>query len=355
MNPLEDALLYPWGQDLPDPGSARTVAPGVGWVRMGLPFALDHINLWLMQDSWEGRSGWTVVDTCVDQAQSRSQWTQLIETSMQGLPVLRVVATHMHPDHLGLAHWLEERFGAPLWISMSDFLMARLAVNQADSFGGQATADFFERHGMTDPQVLAAVVARKNHYASLVPQVPTHYHRLQDGQVLTIGGRAWRCISGYGHSPEHMALYCEDPALERPVLISGDMVLPRISTNISVYETEPDGNPLQLFLDSLDKFLPLPPETLVLPSHGRPFVGLHERIGQLRQHHADRLDEVVQACRGQAQSAADVVPVMFKRKLDVHQTTFALGESMAHLNLLWHAGHLQRRRDERGVLRFATA
>jgi glyoxylase-like metal-dependent hydrolase (beta-lactamase superfamily II) len=353
MNPLEDALLYPWGQDLPTPGSTKTVAPGVGWVRMGLPFALDHINLWLLGDTLDGRAGWTVVDTCVDRAESREQWAQLMETSMQGLPVLRVVATHMHPDHLGLAHWLGERFGAPLWISMSDFLMARLAVNQEDSFGGQATAEFFARHGMTDPQVLAAVVARKNHYASLVPRVPGHYRRLQDGQVLTIGGMSWRCISGYGHSPEHMALYCEDSRLERPVLISGDMVLPRISTNISVYETEPDGNPLQLFLDSLGKFLHLPAQTLVLPSHGRPFVGLHERVGQLRQHHQDRLDEVMQACGRQAQSATDVVKVMFKRSLDLHQITFALGESMAHLNLLWHAGRLQRHTDDQGVFRFA--
>ncbi len=355
MNHQEDALQYPWGQDLPAPGDARGVAPGVSWVRMGLPFALDHINLWLLEDTLDGRQGWTVVDTCVDRAESRTQWEQLIDRAMHGLPVLRVVATHMHPDHLGLAHWLGERFGAPLWISMSDYLLARLAVNQQDSFGGQATADFFARHGMTDPQVLAAVVARKNHYASLVPEVPGHYHRLQDGQVLTIAGRAWRCISGYGHSPEHMALYCEDPQLERPVLISGDMVLPRISTNISVYETEPDGNPLQLFLDSLDKFLHLPAQTLVLPSHGRPFVGLHERVRQLQQHHQERLDEVVQACRHQAQSAADVVQVMFKRSLDLHQTTFALGESMAHLNLLWHAGRLQRKTDPQGTFRFAAA
>jgi glyoxylase-like metal-dependent hydrolase (beta-lactamase superfamily II) len=355
MNAQEDALQYPWGQELPAPGHTLTVSPGVRWARMSLPFALDHINLWLLEDTLGERAGWTVVDTCVDRPESRSQWAELMRSSMRELPVLRVVATHMHPDHLGLAHWLGQRFDAPLWISMSDFLLARLAVKQDDSFGGQATADFFARHGMTDPQVLAAVVSRRNHYASLVPQVPAHYNRLQDGQMLTIGGRQWRCISGYGHSPEHMALYCESPDLERPVLISGDMVLPRISTNISVYETEPDGNPLQLFLDSLGKFLHLPAHTLVLPSHGRPFVGLHERVRQLRQHHQDRLDEVMQACGQQAQSAADVVQVMFKRRLDVHQTTFALGESMAHLNLLWHAGRVRRQADTRGILRFATA
>lgn len=354
MNAQEDALHYPWGQALPAPGRVLELAPGVSWVRMGLPFALDHINLWMLREEIAGRAGWSVVDTCVDRAESRSQWDEVIETSMQGLPVLRVLVTHMHPDHLGLAHWLSDRFGAPLWISTSDYLMARLAVHQQDSYGGQATAEFFSRHGMRDPHVLAAVVGRKDHYARMVPRVPAQYNRLQDGQTLEIGRRLWRCISGYGHSPEHMALYCEDPDLKQPLLISGDMVLPRISTNISVYESEPEGNPLQLFLDSLGKFLSLPAQTLVLPSHGKPFVGLHERVRQLQQHHRDRLDEVMQACGKRAQSASDVVGVIFKRSLDVHQTPFALGESMAHLHLLWHAGRLNRRIDDDGVLRFAS-
>jgi glyoxylase-like metal-dependent hydrolase (beta-lactamase superfamily II) len=354
MNTLEAALHYPAGAQLPEPGRALPLAPGLAWLRMGLPFALDHINLWLLSDDLNGQAGWSVVDTCVDRQEARAQWEQLIDHELQGLPIVRVLATHMHPDHLGLAHWLCERFSAPLWISMSDYLMARLAVNRQDSFGGQATAEFFARHGMRHPQVLQEVVARENYYAQMVPRVPAQYHRMQDGQALSIGGRTWRCLSGYGHSPEHMALYSQDPGLGRPVLISGDMVLPRISTNISVYETEPDGNPLQLFLDSLKKFLPLPEDTLVLPSHGRPFVGLHERIRQLQAHHEERLAEVMHACHAQARCAADIVPVMFKRELDLHQTTFALGESIAHLNLLWHAGQLRREVDAQGVLRFCA-
>lgn len=355
MNTLEDALHYPWGTVLPATGASVEIAPGVRWLRMGLPFALDHINLWLLRDEVDGRRGWSAVDTCVDRAQSRAQWEQVIAGEMGGLPIVRVLATHMHPDHLGLAHWLCERFDARLWISMSDYLMAQLAVNRQDSFGGQATADFFACHGVLDAQVLATVVERKDYYARMVPAVPSHYRRLQDGQRLTIGARPWRCISGYGHSPEHMALFCDDASLPQPVLISGDMVLPRISTNISVYETEPEGNPLQLFLDSLKKFLTLPEQTLVLPSHGRPFTGLHERVRQLQVHHQDRLDEVLRACREKPQCAAEIVGVMFKRTLDVHQTTFALGESMAHLNLLWHQGQLSREVDASGVLRFSAA
>ena len=355
MNSLENALHYPWGEEMPAAGSALQLAPGVVWLRMGLPFVLNHINLWLLRDDIDGRQGWAAVDTCVDNPQARAQWEQVIASEMQGLPLLRVIATHMHPDHLGLAHWLCDRFSAPLWISTGDFLTARLAVLQNDSFGGQAAADFFAHHGMDNGQVIGTVLDRKDHYAKLVPKLPEQYRRLQDGQLLSIGGRNWRCISGFGHSPEHMALFCEDPSLPQPVLISGDMVLPRISTNVSLFVTEPDGNPLQLFLDSLDKFLPLPQNTLVLPSHGKPFVGLHERIAQLRQHHQERLAEVLQACRGQARCAAEIVPVMFKRELDAHQTTFALGESMAHLNLLWHQGELRREVDARGVMHFEAA
>ena len=355
MNTLEDALHYPWGTALPVTGASVEIAPGVRWLRMGLPFALDHINLWLLRDEVDGRRGWSAVDTCVDRPQSRAQWEQVIAGEMGGLPIVRLLATHMHPDHLGLAHWLCERFDARLWISMSDYLMAQLAANQQDSLGGQATADFFARHGVLDAQVLATVVERKDYYARMVPAVPAHYRRLQDGQRLTIGARPWRCISGYGHSPEHMALFCDDASLPQPLLISGDMVLPRISTNVSVYETEPEGNPLQLFLDSLKKFLALPEQTLVLPSHGRPFTGLHERVRQLQVHHQDRLDEVLRACLEKPQCAAEIVGVMFKRTLDVHQTTFALGESMAHLNLLWHQGQLRREVDASGVLRFSAA
>ena len=354
MNLQEQALTYPL-DDVPAWGRSLELAPGVRWLRMSLPFALDHIHLWLLRDEMDGRAGWTVVDCCVDRPEAREQWEAVMAQELQGLPVLRVLATHMHPDHLGLAHWLCARFEAPLWISLGDYQTARLGAARQDSFGGTATARFVAMHGVSDQAVLDEVSARSSYYASMVPQVPGQYTRLLDGQVLNIGGRRWRCISGYGHSPEHMALYCDDAALAQPILISGDMVLPRISTNISVHQTEPEGNPLQLFLDSLAKFNALPSSTLVLPSHGRPFVGLHERMAQLRSHHADRLAEVAQACGERAHCAAEIVPMMFKRTLDVHQTTFAVGEALAHLHLLWQQGRLRRGLGSDGVLRFRTA
>lgn len=356
MNLLERELQYPLGDALPAPGGSIELAPGVRWIRMALPFALDHINLWLLRDRLDGREGWTVVDCCIDRPESRAQWEQVFAGELEGLPVLRVIVTHMHPDHIGLAHWLCERWSTQehecrMWISATDYHTARLASQSTTAFGGEGAARFFASHGLTDPEALAQIRGRANYFPSLVPALPPRYRRLQDGDLLAIGGRSWRCISGYGHAPEHIALYCEDV----DVLVSGDMVLPRISTNVSVYEMEPEANSLALFLASIDKYRPLAQDTLVLPSHGKPFRGLHARIRQLHEHHRERLDEVMAASRERAVSAADVLPVLFKRKLDLHQTTFAMGESVAHLHALWHAGKLRRQAEPDGVWRFAPA
>ncbi len=350
MNPLEARLHYPLADHLPAPGASTEVAPGVRWVRMALPFALDHINLWLLRDHFDGRDGWTVVDCCIDRPESRAQWEQVFESQLDGLPIVRVLVTHMHPDHIGLAHWLCERWQAPLWISGTDYAMARIGTQTTTGFGGDGAARFFASHGLTDPAALEQVRARKGYYPGLVPALPVSHRRLLDGMVVRVGEHGWRCIVGYGHAPEHMALHCG--ALG--VLISGDMVLPRISTNVSVYENEPEADSLTLFLDSLDRYQPLPADTLVLPSHGKPFTGLHERLQQLRDHHRERLDEVMAACAEQPRSAHDVLPVLFKRPLDLHQTTFAMGESVAHLHRLWHGGQLQRTRDNDGVYRFTA-
>ena len=351
-------LTYPLGDQLPDTGSAIEVAPGIFWLRMGLPFALNHINLWLLRDRLPHptqanvvQEGWTVLDCGIDNPATRAAWLQIEQQALQGLPVLRVLVTHMHPDHMGLAHWLCERWQAPLWMSTSEYQSALLACSGQSNFGGDATVAFFTAHGWCQPDELAQVQARVGYYASMVPRIPGTYVRLMAGDQVRIGERNWQCISGYGHSPEHMALHDAHSQL----LISGDMLLPSISTNVSVYAMEPDSNPLQLFLDSLGDMAHLPDETLVLPSHGRPFQGAATRIAHLQTHHDERLSELREACRQQALSAHDVLPLIFKRTLDVHQTTFAIGEAIAHLNLLWLAGHLVRHRDAQGTYRFSTA
>ena len=355
MNELENQLHYPWGDELPAAGRALELAPGVKWLRMGLPFALNHINLWLLRDELDGRQGWSVVDCCISKEESKAQWESVFANELDGLPILRVIVTHMHPDHIGLASWLCERWQAPLWISSTDYNAARMACLSTTGFGGEAAARFFAAHGLSDPQDLEKIRARMGYYPSMVPAVPPSYRRMMDGDLIAIGSGAqrthWRCISGYGHAPEHIALYCA----QTKMLISGDMVLPRISTNVSVYDIEPESNPLKLFLTSLERYRALDPDTLTLPSHGKPFRGLHTRLDQLAQHHRDRLAEVLQACSERPHSAADMLMVLFKRALDLHQTTFAMGESVAHLHALWFEGRLQRSLDGDGVYRFAHA
>lgn len=357
MTAQEAELHYPLDNALPAPGSVLEVAPGVKWVRMGLPFELNHINLWLLRDNaphptaaGEIVQGWCVVDCGLHTEDSKAHWESVFTHALDGLPIVRVLATHMHPDHIGLAHWLCERWQAPFWISATDFQVARLGCLGTTGFGGTRAADFYAAHGLNSAQDRTRILERTNYFPSLVPALPPQFHRLMDGTILNMGGNTWRAISGYGHAPEHMALYCEDLG----ILISGDMVLPRISTNISVYEQEPEANPLALFLDSIDKFLPLPPDTLVLPSHGKPFTGLHTRVAQLHTHHTERLDEVAAACRTKPCSAADILGVMFKRPLDMHQTTFAMGEAIAHLHALWYEGALRRTCEADGVYRFTT-
>ena len=347
MNPLESQLVYPFADELPAPGSVREVAPGVGWLRMGLPFALDHINLWLLEDEREGRSGYTVIDCGVANDATRANWEQVLAGPMGGEPVLRVLATHCHPDHVGLSGWLCDRFSAPFWTTTGEFGFARMMAAALPGVDGPSAIPHFERHGLVDPAMLEQMRTRRNYYPSLVPSVPAAYTRLQDKQLVPIGNARWRVITGFGHSPEHAALYSE----ERNVLISGDMVLPRISTNVSVFAVEPEGNPLQQYLDSLDKFAQLPDDVLVLPSHGKPFRGLHTRIAQLREHHVARLAEVEEACRLPV-SAMDIVPIMFRRQLDAHQLSFALGEALAHLHKLWNDGMLKRVTGVDGIIRF---
>ena len=355
MNLLEQQLQYPLGDELPALGSTLDVAPGVKWLRMGLPFALDHINLWLLRDVQDGREGWSIVDCGITNDTTRNAWEQVFATGLDGLPVLRVVVTHMHPDHIGLAHWLCERWTTPdhpcrLWISATDFNVARVASTVNGFTGGEGAARFMASHGLTDPEAQEKIRGRSNYYSNMVPAVPGSFRRLMDGTELMVNGSPWRCHAGYGHAPEHMSLH----STSLGVMISGDMVLPRISTNVSVPEIEPEANPLRLYLDSLERLRVLPADTLVLPSHGRPFNGLHTRIDQLQAHHDERLADVLKACAEAPQTAADLLPVLFHRKLDLHQTTFAMGEAIAHLNLLWLSGRLARDTDAAGVQRFRT-
>ncbi|WP_374436941.1 MBL fold metallo-hydrolase [Inhella sp.] len=351
-NAQEAALDFPFGDTLPEPGRTVEILPGLLWLRMRLPFALDHINLWLLRDDDPAQGpGWAIVDCGIADEATRSAWLQVLEQApLAGTPVRRVIVTHFHPDHMGNAAWLCERLGARLWMSATDYQVARLASGSTVGMGGSAAADFFASHGLVDEEAQVKIRARASYYPSMVPAVPMAYRRLLDGEWLQIGAGRWQARAGQGHSPEHLCF----SAPAQGLLIAGDMVLPRISTNVSVVDVEPEADPLKLYLDSLARLADLPDSTLVLPAHGRPFRGLQRRIGQLQEHHRERLADLRAALAQGPHSAAEVLPVLFPRKLDLHQTTFAMGEAIAHLNHLWLQGEARRTLGADGIWRFSA-
>ncbi len=330
----------------PPPGAVLRIAPSILWLRMPLPFALDHVNLWLV----DGADGWTLVDTGYGDTPTRELWERHIADSLRGLPIVRIVATHCHPDHLGNAEWLAKRFGCAVTTTHGEFLSAHAICDERAAHAPADTCELFRMHGMPAAD-LAPLRARGNHYRRGVPSLPATYDRILHGDTVHAGDLDFQVIVGHGHSSEHASLH----SAAAGVLISGDMLLPRISTNVSVWPADPNGDPLGRFLHSLAGFETLPAATLVLPSHGLPFRGIAPRIAQLRAHHDARLAELVAAIDEAATpvSAADVVPVLFRRPLDVQQRFFAMGEALAHLNHLWRHGRIRRLRGTDGTCRFA--
>lgn len=333
------SLEYPF-PEVPAPGSTAEVAPGVHWLSMALPFQLDHINLWLLEDG----DGWTVVDTGIGNAETRRLWAGILDRK----PVKRVIVTHYHPDHAGNASWLCERYGAEFWTTQGEYLTAHAVRSSSAGYTAEAVLDVFRRNGL-DAERAGRMASRRNRYAELVPEFPFSYRRIIEGDEVAIGSHRWRAIIGHGHAPEHLSLYCEG----LNTLIAGDMLLSTISTNVSVWSIDPEGDPLRLFLDSIARYRDLPGEVLVLPSHGKPFRGAHRRVEQLERHHEDRLLELSQSLRT-PKSAAELLGVLFRRPLDAHQTFFAMGEAIAHLHYLYYAGRAQRALGNDGIMRYAT-
>ncbi|MFN5541733.1 MAG: MBL fold metallo-hydrolase [Betaproteobacteria bacterium] len=339
------AITYPH-ESPPNPGEAIQVADGIFWLRMPLPFALNHINLWLLEDHDESGEGWTIVDTGYGVETTHALWRQHFTTTMRGLPIKRIIVTHFHPDHVGCAAWLHAQTQAPFYMTTSEYLSAHAAVQDFAGFDRANSEALFVAHGLARarPDFAEAQKARTESYQRGVPTVPTRYRRLMEHDVLTIGNRRWRIITAFGHAPEHACLFSTDGN----ILISGDQVLPRITTNVGVWGNQPDANPLAQFLTSMDKFRPLPADTLILPSHDRVFTGLHTRLDQLVVHHQERLDELA-AALDTPKTAAEILPVLFRRPLDHHQLVFAIGEAIAHLHYLWYAGRATRAQDADGL------
>ncbi|MCZ6888008.1 MAG: MBL fold metallo-hydrolase [Gammaproteobacteria bacterium] len=347
MSSSNSELRYPYDTH-PAAGTTVEVADGVRWLTMPMGGSLNHINLYLLEDS----DGFYVVDTGLGTAQTRDLWMQIFEAELGGKPVKGVICTHMHPDHIGQAGMITEHFRCPLYMTRAEYYQAR---SFSGSWGSHKSnwqgAEFYIRSGMPADYLeqMSAMWKRRASEGMSMPEMPMGYQRLEDGDIMTIGQHDWQIVVGAGHSPEHACLHCKSLG----IMISGDQILPRITSNVSVMPTEPEANPLKVWMESHDKFLDTPPATLVLPAHNLPFHGVRERLRQLTTHHEDRMLAIEEYCV-EPQIAKDLLPVLFARKLDPPQMMMALGEAIAHCHLLMHRNRLERTVHEDGCYRFRS-
>jgi len=326
---LRSGLRYPW-PEAPAPGEVREVAPGVWWLRMPLPFRLDHINLYLLRHT----DGWVAVDTGMNTAQTREVWERVLSEVCAGLPLLAVVCTHFHSDHAGVAGWLSERFQCPVYMTASEFKALHLKL-PADQPPGWDFIDFYRKAGISREQTDEMFEVMRNEHFRPAPL--NHHRRMREASRLNIGGRVWQVVIGRGHSPEHACLYAADDGL----LISGDQVLPRITSTVGVHATEPEADPLYDWMESIERLRALPDSVLVLPAHERPFFNLHQRLDQLEAHHRAHLALVLATC-DEPRTALELVAVLFPKLSGRFDELMALGETLAHANYLVAQGSLVR-------------
>lgn len=330
---MSAGIAYPL-PDPPAPGTATEVAPGVLWLRLPLPMKLDHVNVYALDEG----DGWTVVDTGFDSAKARAIWQMLLDGPLAAKPVTRVIATHHHPDHLGLAGWFMER-GAELWTTRTAWLTARMLVLDEQDAPTPETVAFWRAAGMPPDLLAQRATERPFNFADCVHPLPLGFTRLQDGQTVRFGGRNWDVATGDGHAPEHATFWSRDDDL----VIGGDQLLPGISPNLGVYPTEPAADPVGEWLDSCTRFAAMAEDRhLVLPGHKLPFTGLPMRLDQMRENHVSALDRVAQLLAESPQSAVGCFPALFKRPIGPAEIGLALVESVAHLNHLARQGRITR-------------
>jgi glyoxylase-like metal-dependent hydrolase (beta-lactamase superfamily II) len=340
-----EALRYPW-ETPPGPTEVIEVMPGVLWVRLKLPFRLNHVNIYLLADG----DGWAMVDSGFGNEESIAAWTGLFEGPLSHVKVTKLIVTHSHPDHVGLAGWITERFGCPLYMSQVEYLQSVYHQNRGTEERKNAQRLFFRRHGM-DEDLTDQLLGRGQEYLKRVSVLPASYRRISHGDEISIGTRRFKVITGGGHALDQVMLYCAADKL----FLSADQVLSKISPNVSVWAVEPDQNSLGEYLASLASLTTtLPYDLIVLPGHGLPFYGLKTRIKQLADHHEERCGLIADACRDTAKTSRELVPVVFyKYPLDVHQMGFAAGELIAHVNYMLVEGRLTAQEID-GVLRYRT-
>ncbi|MEZ5710130.1 MAG: MBL fold metallo-hydrolase [Blastomonas sp.] len=328
-------LTYPLGEHAPDYGDMFELAPGIGWTRLPVPGALGHINIWLLDDEDEAGPGVAIVDTGLFIPESIAAWKQLFANGLNGRRITRIIVTHYHPDHIGSAGWLCNRFKVPLWMNRTEWLMARMLTSDIREEPPREAIEQMRFAGWEDDRLQKMREGGWGNFARVVSRLPIGHRRIDDGSEITTGSRRWQAITGGGHTPEHVSL------LDRAgsVIISGDQILPRITSNVSVMMSEPFANPLGEWLDGIARFREtLSGEELVLPAHGYPFTGVHKRLDALAAGHHERLDSLEQALREKPLRAVDCFGILFARAVDDSVFGIATGEAMAHLRYLEHAG-----------------
>ncbi len=343
MEPLaKPTLVYPF-EAPPAPGKSLEIVPGVRWLRMPMPYVLNHINLWAIDDI----TGWALVDTGLRTEETADVWRGLLANASDRRPVTRVLVTHMHPDHVGMAGWLTRKFDCRLWMTRLEYLNCRVLISDTGREAPPDAERFYRRAGW-DEAAIDNYRARFGNFGKQIHALPDSYRRIVDGERIRIGDHDWRVVVGNGHSPEHACFHCP----ELKLLISGDQVLPRISSNVSVYPLEPDANPMADWFASLAKLKrEVPDDVLVLPAHNECFRGLHARLDYLAasQHAAlTRLRELLT----EPKRAIDVFAALFGRPIvatDAGLLGLATGESLACLNYLLHEGAIRVRDDAAGV------
>lgn len=329
----------------PSPAELIPVAEGVFWLRMPLPFRLDHINLWVLEDE----DGWIIVDSGVATDDTTTLWLSICGKLTEKKPIKRVIITHLHPDHIGLAGWLCRQHDAELWISREEYLLCRMLLEDGNREAPDEAISFYRAAGFTEEQ-LHIYHAKFGSFGNLIRGLPNSYHRMQDGDNIAINGKQWHLVSGAGHCPEHICLHCP----ELNVFIAGDQLLPTISSNVSVWPYEPDANPLKDWMDSCQKLHQLlPPTTLILPSHGLPFVGAQTRLEALLNDHKKDLETVVTHCTT-PKRVVDLFPLIFNNPVTPGMWLFATGESYAHLNYLMAEGKITVNTDSDRVNWYTT-